>query len=86
MSLQEYFRQTLEDLFLHSKNISQQQYQNILDEHYKGCAKCIGEIQDNDKKVIIEITFDLITLKYAMTIAEGQCFEKIILITYIGKV
>ena len=84
MKIRDYFKKTLEELFLHSKHIAIEQYQRLLDEHCKGCAKCVVDECENEK-VIIAFEFEDITLKYAMTIAEGRYFEKVISIDYIEK-
>lgn len=84
MKIQDYFKKTLENLFLHSKYMTKGQYQAILDEYCQGVAKCIGEgVFGADKKVIIAFGFEDREFEYAMTIAEGNYFEKIISIDYI---
>ena len=84
MKIQDYFKKTLENLFLHSKYMTKGQYQAILDEYCQGVAKCIGEgVFGADKKVIIAFGFEDWEFEYAMTIAEGNYFEKVISIDYI---
>ena len=86
MKIQDYFKKTLENLFLHSKYMSKGQYQAILDEYCQGVAKCVGEgVFGADKKVIIAFGFEDGEFEYAMTIAEGNYFEKVISIDYIKK-
>ncbi len=74
MRIQDYFKKELEDLFLYSKVATKEQYQTILDEHCKGCAKCL-EMDEN--KVVIEFDFECIKLKYDLSIVQGERFEKI---------
>ena len=84
MKIEEYFKKTLEDLFLYSKHITTEQYQNILNEYCKGAAKCVREeIVEGNKRVIIIFDFEMIVFTYALTIGEGRCFEKVISIDYI---
>jgi hypothetical protein len=86
MKIKDYFKKTLENLFLHTKHMSKGQYQAILDEYCQGVAKCIGEsVFGADKKVIIAFEFEDKEFEYAMTIAEGKYFEKVISIDYIEK-
>lgn len=86
MKIQDYFKKTLENLFLHSKYMAKGQYQAILDEYCQGVAKCVGEgVFGADKKVIIAFEFEDGEFEYAMTIAEGKYFEKVISIDYIKK-
>jgi hypothetical protein len=86
MKIKDYFKKTLENLFLHTKHMSKGQYQAILDEYCQGVAKCIGEsVFGADKKVIIAFGFEDEEFEYAMTIAEGKYFEKVISIDYIEK-
>ena len=86
MKIKDYFKKTLENLFLHTKHMKMGQYQAILDEYCQGVAKCKGEgVFGADKKVIIAFGFEDEELEYAMTIAEGKYFEKVISIDYIEK-
>ena len=83
MRIQDYFKKKLEDLFLHTKVATKEQYQTILDEHCKGCAKCL---EMNENKVVIEFDFECIKLKYDLSIGQGERFEKIQSIHYVEMV
>lgn len=86
MKIKDYFKKTLENLFLHTKHMKTGQYQAILDEYCQGVAKCKGEgVFGADKKVIIAFEFEDKEFEYAMTIADGKYFEKVISIDYIEK-
>ena len=86
MKIKDYFKKTLENLFLHTKHIKTGHYQAILDEYCQGVAKCKGEgVFGADKKVIIAFEFEDKEFEYAMTIADGKYFEKVISIDYIEK-
>lgn len=74
MRIQDYFKKKLEDLFLYTKVATKEQYQTILDEHCKGCAKCL---EMNENKVVIEFDFECIKLNYDLSIVQGERFEKI---------
>lgn len=83
MKIQDYFKKKLEDLFLYTKVATKKQYQTILDEHCKGCAKCL---EMNENKVVIEFDFECIKLKYDLPIGQGERFEKIQSINYVEMV
>ena len=86
MKIQDYFKKTLEDMFLHTKFASKIQYQTLLDEHCQGVAKYVKKDFDgNHKKVIIAFTFDDIVLTYEMIIGGEEPFERIISINYIKE-
>jgi hypothetical protein len=74
MKIQNYFKNKLEDLFLYTKVATKEQYQTILDEHCKGCAKCL---EMNENNVVIEFDFECIKLKYDLSIGQGEQFKKI---------
>ena len=83
MKIQDYFKKKLEDLFLYTKVATKELYQTILDEHCKGCAKCL---EMNENKVVIEFDFECIKLRYDLPIEQGEQFEKIQSIDYIEMV
>lgn len=83
MKIQNYFKNKLEDLFLYTKIATKEQYQTILNEHCKGCAKCL---EMNENKIVIEFDFESIKLKYDLLIGQGERFEKIQSINYVEMV
>lgn len=86
MKLQDYFKKTLEEMFLHTKYASKVIYQSLLDEYCKGAAKYLGEkFNGNERKIIVAFEFDDIVLTYAMVVGGGQSFEKIISIDFVEE-
>jgi hypothetical protein len=86
MKLQDYFKKTLEEMFLHTKYASKGQYQKLLKEHCKGSAKYICEETNKGvKKIVVAFEFDDIVLTYEMKVGGGQSFEKIVSIEYVEK-
>lgn len=88
MKLEDYFKKTLEDLFLNTKfTNNKEQYQTILDDYCQGVAKVLGyDVNNNVERIIIVIfEFDDIVFKYEMIVNESISFKKIIEIRYVEE-
>lgn len=78
MKLQDYFKKTLEELFLNTK-VNSKLFQYYLDEHFNGIAKIISETEN---ELIISFNFEDVSFKYKMEIVDGIKFYKIGSIEY----
>lgn len=87
MKLQDYFKKTLEDLFLNTKfALNKEQYQTILNDYCQGVAKVQKYNNENNNECIIIIfEFEDIVFKYEMIVGESISFKKIIEINYIEE-
>lgn len=71
MYIGDYFKKTLEDLFLHCKVMHQNYYQELLNRHCQGVAK-VKNI--TDKRIEIEFAFEDYAVTFAMEITNTTAF------------